>query len=312
MSTEQSQDSDASIHQRFVAAFTPEAAEESAPAAETETSPLEAAEYDADATDETTEQPEAAPDVVDVEDDDGTPHKVPAKLKDAFLRRADYTRKTQEAATLAETAQDRLQYVEAREQFTEAFTQKAAEVQALKLQLKQFDGVDIGALYTSDPGTALRLRDQRDDLRRQVMEGEQILSQGKAHLDQIVKQHSEKQWGLAVQGAKQRIGTFTPGEDAAMLKQVAELGFTEREIKGRFADPRILHAIYKAAKWDTLQANKGKAVATAQTAPPVLKPGASKGPGVAAEQQYRDARAQLKKSGDVRDAARLFLMKSRG
>jgi hypothetical protein len=96
-----------------------------------------------------------------------------------------------------------------------------------------------------------------------------------------------------------------------MLKLVQSLGFSERELKTRFADSRFLQMAHKAAKWDVLQAQKPKAQEAAKSAPPVLKPGASKGANVVAEQKYRDQRAQLKKSGSVNDAAALFLMKGR-
>ena len=95
----------------------------------------------------------------------------------------------------------------------------------------------------------------------------------------------------------------------AMLKQVQELGFTEEEIRGRYADPRILHAIYKAAKWDTLQSGKAKTVAAVQKAPPVVKPGASKGQGAVQSDQYKKARDAFKRSGSLADGARLLMLR---
>lgn len=310
MEAEQSApDSEASIHQRFVAAYTPEAAQQSQ--AEPEGEEPASLPSSEDGGEQEAEQAESVTDAAgdefeDFEADDGKILKVSKELKPYVTRTQDYTRKTQAAANLAEVSQDRLHFAEVREQYNNAFTQKGAEVQALELQLKQLDGINV---YELDQQTAWRIRDQRDELRRQVNEGKQMLSAWQNQLGEVAKQHAEKQWGLAVQGAKAAIGQFTPGEDAAMLKQVSTLGFTEKEIKGRFADPRVLLAIYKAAKWDTLQAGKGKAVETAKTAPPVLKPGVSKGPGAAAEQKYRDARQQLKKTGSVDAAARLFLMR---
>jgi hypothetical protein len=305
MTTEQSTDSGASIEDRLLASFAPEAAEPEAPA-ETQEPAAELLDTDGD---EQAVPEESTDDLVEVEAEDGTAHKVPAALKDAFLRQADYTRKTQHAATLVQTAEDRLQFAEAREQFTSTVINEVSELRAMQQRLKEFDNVDLGALYNSDPGTAMRVRDQRDDLRREIAKREQGIGTKAQQLQQMQEQHYAKQWSLAVDGVKKAIGHYTPGEDAAMLKQVEILGLSIKEVKGRYADPRILHAIYKAAKYDAIQSRKGAAVETAAKAPPIVKPGASKGPGVAAEQKYRDARDALKKSGSVDAAARLFYLR---
>ena len=300
MDTDNPDGPESAIAARLADALEPEAIEPEA-AIEAEPEQTEAEEP------EDGEGQPAEEDTIDVEDDDGVIHKVSAKLKDGILRRADYTRKTQQTANLAETAHDRLQYAEAREQMTGQLVQEIAEIRAMHAQLKQYDGVDLASMYSQDPGTAMRIRDQREDLRRQIQEREQQVGQKGRQLEAIAEQHFAKQWEMAVEGVKTRIGSYTPGEDAAMLKQVQALGLTAKEIRGRFADPRILHAIYKAAKWDTLQAGKGQAVQKAQAAPPVVKPGAVQGNVAAAKEKA--LRAQFKKSGDYRDAAKLLLLK---
>jgi hypothetical protein len=287
----------ASIEDRLGALVSPEAAD--APEEPVEQTPGEA--------DDTEIEAEAQePDVIDFEDDEGKSHKIPAALKDYVTRRADYTRKTMAAANLAEVAQDRIQFADARETFSEVLSQKAAEIGTLKAQHKQLVEMDVSGL---DPATLWQLGRRADALKEQIQQSEQQYLQGKSQIEGIARQHAEKQWGLAVKGAIDRIGSYTPGEDAAMLKLVNSMGFTDKELKGRFADPRFLHMAFKAAKWDTLQAGKGKSLEAAKGAPPVVKPGASKGPGAAAEQQYRDLRARVKKSGDIKDVAKLFLMK---
>lgn len=290
---------DSDIHDRLVASFTPE--QETTEEAPQETPQVEETGEEIELT-ETAE----APEWVDFADDDGTVHKIPKALEGKIPLRAEFTRKTQEAARLAEVAQDRLHFAEVRERFNDALTQKGGEVQALEHQLKQLENLNP-AIYGGDQTALWQHFQNVNQLKAAVDAGKKELENWKGQFGTVAKQHAEKQWGLAVNGAKERIGAFTPGEDAAMLKQVSALGFTEAEIKGRFADPRVLHAVYKAMKYDTLMSQKGKALEAANKAPPVLKPGVSKGPGAASEQKYRDARAQLKKSGDLKDAARLFL-----
>lgn len=221
------------------------------------------------------EQPEAAGSYAEVEADDGTVHKVPAALKDAFLRHKDYSRKTEDAAVLAKQAQDRIHFAEAREQFVANVIEEVTQLKAIESQLKAFDGVDIGSLYASDPGTALKLRDQRDDLRRQAEGIKQSIGQKAKAADEMRQMHRSRQWEMAVEHVKRRIGPMTQEEDVGMARQVQSLGFKADELQERFADPRFLQLVYKATKWDALQDGKGQALATAQAAPPVVKPGAS-------------------------------------
>ena len=53
------------------------------------------------------------------------------------------------------------------------------------------------------------------------------------------------------------------------------------------------------------------ALATAQKAPPVIKPGASKGQNAEVSQRFKDTRQSLRKSGSLDDAARLIQMMSK-
>lgn len=246
------------------------------------------------------ERPEAAAGVVEVQADDGTVHKVPAALKDAFLRHQDYSRKTEDAAVLAKQAQDRIHYAEAREQFVSSVIEEVTQLKALESQLKSFDGVDIGAMYASDPGTALRLRDQRDELRRQIDGLKQAISVKARQADEMTQMHRAKQWEMAVEQAKRRLGPLSREDDVAMARQVQDMGFRPEELQGRFADPRFLQLVFKAAKWDSVMKGKDKAIATAQAAPPVLKPGAANHMPAEVKQKlaYRKELGKAKTSND--------------
>lgn len=246
------------------------------------------------------QQPEAAGSLVEVQADDGTVHKVPEALKDAFLRHQDYTRKTEDAATLAKQAQDRLHFAEAREQFVASVIEDVAQLKALESQMRSYEGFDISALYASDPGTALKLRDQRDELRRQIDGLKQSISQKARQAEDMRQMHHSKQWEMAVEHVKRRIGPMTKEDDIGMAKQVQALGFRPEELHGRFADPRFLQLVFKATKWDQLQVGKPQAIATAQAAPPVVKPGASNHMPAAVKEKlsYRKELGKAKTSQD--------------
>lgn len=233
-------------------------------------------------------QPSA--ELIEVQDDDGNTYQVPAKLKDAFERRQDYTRKTQHTATLTKAAEDRLHFAEAKEQVLGAIAQDFASLHEKQARLAQLNGLDLGALYNADPGQVFSIQKQIRELEREIGEGQRTV-QGKAqHIQQAMQQHRERQWALAVEGAKQALGAIPQEDDVAMHVQVRKLGFEESELKGRFADARFLQLVHKAAKWDALQSNKSAALKSVSGAAPVLKPGTTgQGQQFAERMQFRKA-----------------------
>jgi hypothetical protein len=307
MSTEQSTaDSGDSIESRLNAVFaadetdTPEVVAEDTPApVDTETTE----------TDEQVSEPESDEDTIDWQADDGTQVKVPAVLKDSLLRQQDYTKKTMLVAELHKQAEDRLQYAEAREQISTAVLEDVTQLRQLQTQLKQYQDADWAAIYDANPGQALRAQQQMRQLEQQVQQKQGEIQAKAQHFQRATSQHRDVQWSKAEAGAMQMIGKITQQENIAMAQTLKSLAISDDEFKQRFADPRIIAAVHKAAKWDMLQASKPGAVQSASKAPPVVKPGASKGPGVAAEQRYRDTRQQLRKSGSVDDAAKLMLLR---
>lgn len=297
--------SDSSLMERMSAAFEP--APEAVP--EPQAEPAEAATATADeaAPEADDQQPEAPPEddgLVEYQDDDGETYKVPAKFKDAHIRYKDWTQDKQQMATMREAAQDRMHFAEAKEQFVTSVMQDVAEHRVLQAQVAQYDALDWDNM---EPGQAFKYSRQRDALARQADEKARAIQSKAAQFQQVQPQHEDRQWQLAVQGAAHKIGKVTPEVGQAMEKLLFhDLGFTEKELKSRFADPRFLQAIHIAAQQKVLQSQKPSALKAVQKAPPVVKPGASKGPGVAAQQNYRDLRTKLKSTGSDKDALKLL------
>ena len=302
--------SEASIVDRLAAQFAPEPAPEVAQEAEQPPVEQEVSAddepVDEDQPAEVAEVEPSAPDTVEFEDDDGQKHKIPAKFKDAHLRWKDYTAKTQELAKLQTAAHDRIHYAEAREQVTQAVIGEVMELRALQAQSEQYKSLDWSRLYAADPGLAMQLRDQRDQLERQIQTKESEIRSKAAKAQEMTKQHGERQWALAVEATRARLGNVSDADDAAMLSQVREMGFTTEELQTRFADPRFLHLVLKAAKYDAQAKAKPALLQQVQKAPPVLKPGATKGQGAIEAERFKNDRQQLRKSGDVKDAGRLL------
>jgi hypothetical protein len=299
----------ATIEERLVTMFGGEAeapAEKQASPDHEESAPEEVA----DAADESEEETQDETDepFTEVTDDDGQAYKVPAKLKESFMRQKDYTQKTQALSALTKSAEDRIQFAEAKEQIFGTVLADVVSLRESQTKLQQLNGLDWAALYNADPGQALNLRHQLDSLKTEVDQKQQAIAQKASQYESTRKQHTATQWKLAVDGVKAKVGAVTPAEDAAMLKTVQDLGFSQEELGSRFADPRFLEAVYLASKYKALQAGKAGALGKANKAPPVVKPGAVNA-GESAGKKFQVARQQLKKSGNVNDAARLLAMR---
>lgn len=301
---------DSDITSRLTAVFGGPAPEV-APEPEQPEPQIEAEQAEA-APDDTPDEPQEAedPSLVEIDLGDGEVVRGPQKLKDAVERQRDYTVKTQELAVQRKAVEDKAQYVEAREKLISTVQDEIGEYKSLQAQHKQYETLDWDAIYSANPGQALKLRDQRDDLARQIAEKSQAIQQKAQQAQAMQQQHMDQQWKLAAEGARQRIGKFTADDDLAMAQQARALGFDDNEIKAKLADSRLLHALYKAAKWDALQAGKSAAVQTAQKAPPVLKPGAAN-TNTQAVQKDKALRDRVKKSGNINDVARLLASRMR-
>jgi hypothetical protein len=92
---------------------------------------------------------------------EGKTYYLPAELKDALLRQADYTRKTQDVAKARKTLEAETAAHHGRVGSSRLHIMEAARVLALNDQLAQFDQLDWRALQQSDPARAQALLQHR-------------------------------------------------------------------------------------------------------------------------------------------------------
>jgi hypothetical protein len=273
-----------------------------------ETEQAEAApEVDAEDTEATEETEEATPDagLVEIETDDGEKYQVPTKLKDSFLRQKDYTQKTQELAELRKQAAVALQHQQVISQFEKVIEPEKAELGRIDADLAKYKQLDWGQL---DVETYIKARHQMDTLKERAGELKQAIGQKYEGLKQWREKSVQEVTKSATQYLSQAIPNWGPAAQADARQQAIELGYTEDEMAEVY-DPRFVRLAWKAAQFDKIQAGKPAAVAKANAAPPVIKPGVSTGQSAAKESQYKQQREKFRKSGDVRDAAKLLLMR---
>ena len=302
MSTEQTQ-VDSDVDTRMSAFFG--GAPEVAPEPEADTAePTQQAE---EATTEAHEQETPEYEVFDV---DGVEYQLPPELKakvaewkDGYTRREDYTRKTQEVAELHRQAQTLAEVARQQQSFEKTVEAERTELQQLQYQLAQYKGVDWTNLDTDQ---YIRLKGQMDNLRERANEVEKTIGGKKSQFEEWANQQKAEIVQTGQKYLQQSIKGWGEEAQKEVVKAAQSMGFSQEELSG-VLDARQVHVLWKAAQYDKLQSGKAAVVAAVQKAPPVVKPGASKGPGVVAEQKYTDARKALKKSGSTQDAARALL-----
>lgn len=231
-------------------------------------------------------------------DYDGAKYTVPAKLKDAFLRQADYTRKTQEVAQARAAVDQERQAVARLAQEAQVFVGQYAAIQQIDQKIAEFQKVDWQKLATEDPWQNLQMRQSWTEL----VQARQLAQQG---LEQARVQAQQKQMAAmqqAIQAGHELLSKDIPNWGAEMQKALMDVaqsvGYREDEL-ANIADPRAVKLLHKAYLYDQSQKEQRVAEKQVRQVPPkVVRPTASSGPAP----ERNEALIRLRKTGSDTDA----------
>ena len=244
---------------------------------------------------------------------EGKAYNLPKELKDAVLRQADYTRKTQEVAEqrrLVEAQQEAIKAQETafREQaaFHQVVMQDMAELKATENTLNQYKQVDWAGLSDSDPVQAQKLWFSYQQLQTKMAELQGGIQTKHQQFQQQQQQSMQAAIQKGVEALKKDIPNWTP-ETAKELREAGKqfYGFTDAEL-GQVYDPRIVKLLHDAAQYRKLQSAKPEINKRVSTAPKIVRPGAQPTNKARQQASMDEARLRLKKSGKTEDAARLI------
>jgi hypothetical protein len=280
-----------------------------APPAAVEKRPVEAQQEEAEPDTEPPAQEAAEVEQDDGEDFDidGEQYRLPPKLakqvkewKEGNLRREDYTAKTQELAHITRTVSAIAEAAQANEAFEKEIAPQREELAAVKQQLKQFKNLNWGEIEFTQH-MALRaqmeqLKDRQSDLQNDI----------NTRTDGLKKLRDQKKAEVIREGQKylsQTIKGWGPKSVEEVTSAARETGYSDEEI-GSILDPRFVRLAWEASQYRKAQANKPNALAAAQKAPPVVRPGAVTSN--TAQTRIKALAQQHKKSGSVQSAAALF------
>lgn len=209
---------------------------------------------------------------------EGKTHKVPGEIKDAILRHADYTRKTQEVAERRRAVEQResmlMQTLQLSEQLAPAFgqlSQMDQQIQSIRQQLspqlRQHDPLAYNTLVAD-----LSMLQQDRQQFAQGIEGErQKLVQ---NMEQARKAAMHERLQDALPKVQSAIKNFGPQTAKQISEFAKSQGFSQEELEHiSFSAPAVI-SLWKANEYDRIQAAKQKAQPKMGNLPPVAKPGA--------------------------------------
>lgn len=197
-------------------------------------------------------EPIAAEDDSEDVDYEGKQYRLPKELKDALLRQADYTRKTQEVSDLRKQHEAERQQFAQQAQLHEATLQHRAEVLSIDQQLAQYQGVNWNELSDSDPALAQKLYFQYQGLQTKRNEALQQMTQAQQQVLQAQQHDAAKRLQEGREALAREITGWAEKEDD-VVRYAMNNGYSIEDMKMAVSDKRMAKTIWKAFMFDQMQ-----------------------------------------------------------
>lgn len=242
--------------------------EQGAPEADQATGLLDGSEPDLN------EQPEAVAEDDEEIEHDGEKFKVPKKLKDAFLRQADYTRKTQEVSEtkrqleareneLKQHFEQRQAQIQAQTEFQQKHIEDVAKVVSIDQRLKQLASLDWDTIEQTDPMQAVKLNRQVQQLQMEKQETVGRLTQAQQRMAferQQLTARQQEEIARRNETSRRELerdikGFATPEVQTQLMEAAKSVGYRGEEL-ANVGDPRFVKLLNKAAQYDRLVAQR--------------------------------------------------------
>ncbi len=266
-------------------------------------SPNETESYEAEETSESSDIQENSEEPMYTVTIDGTDLSVNLEeLIQGYQRNADYTRKTQE---LAQERNQSSEFVERSKKDVEAKLTKLNELNnAAQAQLQQeYAEVDFEKLYEEDPVEAARLE-------HKMRKKHEQLAQVSQQTQELQAQEFNKYLGEQQKLLSQKVPELMDEQKGPRFKQqmrdyLGNIGFNDNEINSVY-DHRYVMLVKDAMNYRNLQKAKPGIKKKVANAPKVVKGGVAKSKGQVNAEARRQQLSKLRKTGQVRDAAKFF------
>lgn len=203
---------------------------------------------------------------------EGSKYQIPAPLKDGFLMKSDYTRKTQELADQRRSYEQAIEVVKSTafdRTFNESIAQEQQELSVIEAYLQQMGKQDWASMPTDQ---ILRNKIEIDNIKERREAVRQAIAAKRSKFDSDVKAKIDELRAKSWESTAKAINGYTEQTKDELRKFALAEGLTDSEFDNVSLDPRSLRVIYKAMQFDKVQA---AAKASPNTKGNALRPGAS-------------------------------------
>lgn len=252
--------------------------------------------------DESTDSVEVDGKIIDLPP--GTPAEVVEQVQAAIAEKeralkADYTRKTQEAAELRKFVEAKHTEVQQREQFNQAHIKEIAQLHALHSQLQEYDNVDWNALADSDPVAFMKHQHQRAELREAVGQMQHALNGQLYEMQAQEKAKAAEVYNFTVQTLRDKIPNYGPEVDQKLVATAKAMGDrygipVSVEKLQKMHDPLVWLGLHEVARLQELMSKGAKDKRVPPPAQKFVKPGIKTNKTTESERKARD---HLRKTG---------------
>jgi hypothetical protein len=220
---------------------------------------------------------------------------------------ADYTKKSQTVAEERRTVEAEKAAVNEAKQLRDTYAQRLQYIeQMLDAQQPQ---EDLDYLKETDPiGYAVKVAEmsQREKQLAQVRAERQSIQ---AQQEQDRQQQLRQTVAQEAQKLIEKLPEYADPEKGEHIRQEIrkygkQAGFSDEELAGVY-DSRAVLTLWKAMQFDKLQSARPEISKKVNSAPKMMKPGASQ-PRESNSEEIRRLKANAKSSGKMRDAAAVF------
>jgi len=219
------------------------------------------------------------PEEVEVEYN-GKTYCLPPELKDALLRHADYTRKTQEVAEGRKALEAEREAHGKHAAVARAHITDAARVVALNENLAQFDRIDWDTLKEQDPARAQALWQQRAQLKDLRNRAARAWTQKEQEHTSHSQRATAKRMSEASAHLPRLIADWSPELEAKLAQYGNAQGISRPEMtQATLQNPAFVKLLHKAHQFDEAEKKKQakQTFDAAQAARPVTRVGGSGG-----------------------------------
>jgi hypothetical protein len=203
---------------------------------------------------------------------DGAKYKVPVKLKDAFMKNDDYTKKTQELAEQRKNLDQVLTTAQQKQlasTFHESIQGETKELNVIDAYLAQATKVDWTQMSTDQ---MLRHKVELDQIKERRSDLQKAISEKQSKFQSDFQTNLSQLRSKARELASKSITDFSESTEKDMRAFAAAEGLGDREMDNVLLDARSFKIVWKAMQFDKIQKGTGKA---AEAVGKVLKPGAA-------------------------------------